>query len=308
MPVKPEVQSILDLVNAADVPIDEQTPEEVRAGFAQLAVLEGEPVGAIVDHEVSGPSGPFTIRTYRPADAGKAARLPVLVWFHGGGFVLGDLSTTDSTARALANGSGAVVASVDYHLAPEHPFPAAVDDAATAVDWVVANADDLGVDPARLAVGGDSAGGNLAAVVSQLAKAARRPAIAFQLLVYPVTDFVGDYRVDARQRRGVLPHRADHGVVRPPVPRGRDGSNPRVSPLRSTDLSGLPPALVITAEFDPLRDEGEAYAAALTAAGVPVEHVRFDGEIHGFFGMDFLPDCVEARALASRALRRALIP
>jgi acetyl esterase len=308
VPVKPEVQSILDLLNAAAIPLDEQTPAQLRAGFAQMAVAEGEPVGAIVDHEVDGPNGPFTIRTYRPAAAAEADGLPVLVWFHGGGFVLGDLATTDSTACALANGSGALVASVDYHLAPEHPFPAAVDDAATAIDWVVANADDLGVDPARLAVGGDSAGGNLAAVATQLAKAARRPAIAFQLLVYPVTDLAGDYPSMRDNAEGyfltapIMEWFAQHYLG------GRDGSNPRVSPMRSTDLSGLPPALVITAEFDPLRDEGEAYAAALEAAGVPVEQVRFDGEIHGFFGMDFLPDCVEARALASRALRHALIP
>jgi acetyl esterase len=306
MGVKPEVQTILDLIASAQtVPIAEQSVQQVRAGFSSLAVIEGEAVSAVSDHRFPGPAGDLTLRRYRPAGADPDAALGCLVWFHGGGFVIGDLDSTDSTARALANASGASVVSVAYRLAPEHPFPAAVDDAVAAYEWVRSNADALRVDATRLAVGGDSAGGNLAAVVTQLVKATKGRMPVFQLLVYPVTDLGGSYPSHDENAEGYFLTRDTMAWFAEQYLGGRDPSSPRISPLRATDVSGLPPALVITAEFDPLRDEGEAYAAHLEAAGVPVELVRFDGQIHGFFGMDFLPDCGRARTLAGEALRAA---
>ena len=308
MPAKPEVQSLLDLINAQDMPpLAEQPLEQVRENYDRMATLSGEDVASTSDHMVeSGVHGDFAIRVYRPAGSSEADTLPVLVWFHGGGFAIGSIATSDSTARALANAAHVAVASVGYHLAPEHPYPAAVDDAVAALDWVVTNSPELGIDSNRIAVGGDSAGGNLAAVVCQLAKAAKRPRLTFQLLVYPVTDLAGEQPSMTENATGKLLTKELMDWFAKQYLGGRDGSNPRVSPLRASDLSDLPPALVITAELDPLRDEGEAYAAALAAAGVPTELIRYDGEIHGFFGLDFLPDCADARSRAGRALRSAL--
>lgn len=307
MPVKPEVSQILELINSADVgPIADQTPGELRAGFDQLATLPGPDVAAVSDHAFNGPLGSVAARLYRPIGSSATDLLPVLVWFHGGGFVIGNLETADSTCRELANLSGAAVISIDYHLAPEAPFPAAVDDALAALQWVASNAGELVVDPSRLAVGGDSAGGNLAAVVSQLARDAGGPSVGFQLLVYPVTDPTGSYPSTIENGQGYFLEAATMEWFLDHYMDGGDASDVRVSPLRAADLSGLPPAYVVTAEFDPLRDEGEAYAEALSGAGVAVERIRYDGMIHGFFGMDFLPDCTVARTGAAGALRDAL--
>ena len=307
MPVKPEVSQLLELINGTDVgPIDEQTPDEVRTSFDQLAILPGPDVAAVSDHALDGPRGSIAARLYRPIGSSATDQLPVLVWFHGGGFVIGNLETADSTCRELANLSGAAVISIGYHLAPEAPFPAAVDDAMAALQWVARHAGELVVDPSRLAVGGDSAGGNLAAVVSQLARDAGGPSVYFQLLVYPVTDPTGSYPSTAENGQGYFLEAATMEWFLHHYMDGADTSDVRVSPLRATDLSGLPPAFVVTAEFDPLRDEGEAYAEALSAAGVAVERIRYDGMIHGFFGMDFLPDCTVARTRAADALRDAL--
>lgn len=310
MPANPEVQSLLDFINALDAPpLAEQTLEEVRSAYGHLAVEEGEDVASVTDHVVTdGVHGDFGIRLYRPAGSNSGEDLPLLIWYHGGGFAIGGLDTADATVRALANAARIVVASVDYHLAPEHPYPAAVDDAVIALDWSIAHASTLGIDPERIAVGGDSAGGNLAAVVCQLARAAGRPSIALQLLVYPVTDLVGEYPSMAENGTGKLLTAELMDWFIEQYLGGRDASNPRVSPLRASDLSGLPRALVITAELDPLRDQGEAYAEALSAAGVPTDLVRYDGQIHGFFNLGFLSDCGDARTHAARALRRAFIP
>ncbi len=220
--------------------------------------------------------------------------------------MIGDLATSDSTARALTNAAGVVVVSVDYHLAPEFPFPAAVDDAVTAVQWVARSTKKLGVDANRIVVGGDSAGGNLAAVTCQIARAAKTPRIAFQLLVYPVIDPDGFYPSMIENAEGYFLTRELMKWFTQMYLGGRDASHPRVSPIRFSSLSRLPPALVITAEYDPLRDEGESYAAALCAAGVSAETVRYDGMIHGFFGMDHLADCGDARQRAGDAVRAAL--
>jgi len=265
----------------------------------------GEPVHHVEDREVPGPAGAIPARLYRPAADGP---LPLLVYFHGGGWVLGGLASHDSVCRSLANGAGCAVLAIDYRLAPEHRFPAAVDDCYAATEWAAANAATLGADPKRVAVGGDSAGGNLTAVVAQLARDRGAPSLRFQLLVYPATDAGYDTPSYHENATGYLLELDgmrwfyDHYLGG-----ASDRSDPRASPLRTRDLRGLPPALVITAEFDPLRDEGERYAVRLREAGVPVTLHRYDGMIHGFFAMGSVLDQGKLSvAEAAAALRAAL--
>jgi acetyl esterase len=239
------------------------------------------------DIRIPGPDGSsIHARHYRSAGNQPA---PLLVFFHGGGFVIGDLESHDELCRLICRDAGVHVVSVDYRLAPEHPAPAAVEDCYAAYRWCVSTAADLGADPARIAVGGDSAGGNLAAVVCRLARADDAPAPVLQLLIYPVTDFVSDTRSKVLFADGFFLSQADIDWFRD---RYLSGSalalaDPRVSPLLADDLSGLPPALVLTGGFDPLRDEGTAYADALAAAGVPVDHRRYGSLVHGF--VNFFP-------------------
>jgi acetyl esterase len=246
------------------------------------------------------------VRIYRPAPG----RLPVLAYFFGGGWTLGSIDTSDGICRSLANDAGCMVVTVGYRLAPEHPFPAAVHDCYATVRWLAEDGEQIGADPGRLAVGGDSAGGNLAAAVTLLARDRGGPGLAGQLLVYPNTD----YRADtASLRENVDPYLFNrtsvdwywgHYLTSP-----ADGDNPLASPLRAADLAGLPPALVITAEYDPLRDEGERYAQRLAAAGVPVTLSRYDGMIHGFFAMAGALDAGGAAIKeAAGALRTWLAP
>jgi acetyl esterase len=249
----------------------------IRAGGGQP-----EPVHEVANLTFQGPAGELPLRLYRPV---AERPLPVLLYFFGGGWVLGTIDTADGVSRSLANSSGALVAVVGYRLAPEHPFPAAVDDCYAAVRWVAEHAGEIGADPDRLAVGGDSAGGNLAAAVTLRARTDGR-ALAGQLLVYPNTDqFADDESMRAADdpflfnRRSVAWYR-EHYLTRP-----GDAASPLASPLRAESLVGLPPALVITAEYDPLRDQGEAYARRLADAGVQVELTRYPGMAHGFFTM-----------------------
>jgi acetyl esterase len=249
----------------------------IRAGGGQP-----EPVHEVANLTFQGPGGELALRLYRPV---AERPLPVLLYFFGGGWVLGTIDTADGVSRSLANSSGALVAVVGYRLAPEHPFPAAVDDCYAAVRWVAEHADEIGADPDRLAVGGDSAGGNLAAAVALRARA-DGPALAGQLLVYPNTDQLADDESMRAaddpflfNRRSVAWYR-QHYLTRP-----GDAANPLASPLRADSLAGLPPALVITAEYDPLRDQGEAYGRRLANAGVQVELTRYPGMAHGFFTM-----------------------
>ncbi|MGB8407929.1 MAG: alpha/beta hydrolase [Mycobacterium sp.] len=233
------------------------------------------------DIVIPGPAGPIGARHYRPAGPGPA---PLLVFFHGGGFVIGDLDTHDELCRLLCRDAGVHVVSVDYRLAPEHPAPAGVDDCYAAYLWCVENATELGADPARVAVGGDSAGGNMAAVVSQRARGDEAPAPVLQLLIYPVTDFVDDTRSKTLFADGFFLRKTDMDWFQGCYTDGSmlAPSDPRVSPLLADDLSGLPPALVLTGGFDPLRDEGTAYAEALATAGVSVDHRRYGSLVHGF--------------------------
>ncbi|MEM6703535.1 MAG: alpha/beta hydrolase [Acidobacteriota bacterium] len=284
MPLHPEVQAFLDAQAQIEAPpISEQTPEMAREGYRATAeaIGPGPEMNSVADRTIAGPAGEIALRIYRPtAEDG----LPLLVYYHGGGWVIGDLDTHDRACRELAEGSGCVVVSVDYRLAPEAPFPAAVDDSYAALEWVAAHAEEFGGDARRLAVGGDSAGGNLAAVLCLLARDRGGPKIAFQLLVYPAVDMrFAHASVDENGEGYVLTkeHMAFfRGHYMPPE---ADLEDPRASPLLADSHEGLPPALVITAEFDPLRDEGEAYGAALNADGVPVEVSRYDGQVHIFF-------------------------
>jgi acetyl esterase len=303
----PQARTLLDQLETLGAPpMSEQTPEEARAGFALLAAIAGpaeEPVPTD-DRSVPGPAGDIPVRIYRPR-ADEA--LPVVVYFHGGGFVIGDIATHDTTCQRLAAGVRAVVVSVDYRLAPEHHFPAAVVDCEAATAWVSAHASELGGDAARLAVAGDSAGGNLSAVVARRARDAGGPPIAFQLLVYPATDMTCALPSHAENGTGYLLDSDAIGWFLDNYLTGADRRQPDASPLFVDDLSGLPPAFVLTAEFDPLRDEGEAYAERMRQAGVPVETSRYDGMIHGFYGLDSIFDSAKkATAETVSALRDAL--
>ncbi len=286
MPLDPQIQAMRDQRERDNVPpLYTMSLTEARA--ADLASIragggEPEPVHEVTDLTIAGPGGALPLRLYRPAGERP---LPALLYFFGGGWVLGTVDTADGVSRSLANSSGALVAVAGYRLAPEHRFPAAADDCYAAVRWVAEHAEEIGADPARLAVGGDSAGGNLAAGVALRARA-DGPALAGQLLVYPNTDQLAD---DPSMRAADDPflfnrHSVDwyrrHYLANP-----GDAANPLASPLRAQSLAGLPPALVITAEFDPLRDQGEAYARRLAREGVQVELSRYPGMAHGFFTM-----------------------
>jgi acetyl esterase len=280
--------------------------EARAADLADIRASAGrpEPVAAVEDRTVPGPGGPLDLRIYRPdREAGR----PVLVYFFGGGWTLGTLDTCDAVCRSLTNAAGCVTVSVGYRLAPEHPFPAAVEDCHAGALWAAENAESFGGDGGRIAVGGDSAGGNLAAAVTLLARERGGPAPVHQLLVYPNTEYGADTASMRENTDPLLFNRASVAWYwRHYLADERDGLNPLASPLRAPDLSGLPPATVITAEFDPLRDEGEQYALMLEKAGVPVEARRYEGVPHGFFAMaGTLDQGGHALAYAAQRLRRA---
>jgi acetyl esterase len=304
MPLDPNIAGLLTLIAAAGhPPVAEGTVEQARIGLRTLMVDFRDPstlpeVASVTDETVAES---IRVRVYRP-DA--KAPVPTIVYFHGGGFVIGDLDTHEGVCRALCKDVGAVVVSVDYRLAPEHRFPAAVEDALAALTWVVEHVADYGADATRIAVGGDSAGANLAAVCAQQAHA-DGVRLAAQLLVYPAVDLLGDYRSRTENADGYFLTYADmrwfaeHYVgMSEEDPRTQDlARDPRLSPLLADSLEGLAPAVVVTAEFDPLRDEGNAYARALEKAGVHVEHREMASLIHGFYGMElFSPAVAEASA------------
>jgi acetyl esterase len=312
MALHPQVEMVLELAaRAGNPPYWELTPDQARALHERTApVLDAKPVALarVTDLELPGPAGPVAARAYR-AHA-SSAPLPALVWFHGGGHVVGSVRCYDALCRQLALASGVVVVSVDYRLAPEHKFPAAVEDAMAALRWVASHAGRLGVDGTRIAVGGDSAGGNLAAVSAILARDAGDVVPVFQLLVYPATGAWPDTASHAAFAEGHLLERRAIDWFQGHYVRGpADRTDFRFAPLLADDLSGLPDALVVVAECDPLRDEGIAYAERLQAAGSGVELTCYDGMIHAFLSLSGALDAGrEAIAHCGRALREALAP
>lgn len=281
-------------------PLHELSPAEGRANYLAMRVPSTVELHEVRDFEAGG----VKCRLYRSSDSTSA---PLLIYYHGGGWVIGDLDTHDDICRKLARDAGCSVVAVDYRLAPEHPAPAALDDCIAATKWMFSNAATIGVDPARVAIGGDSAGGNLAALVSL--HAGVNP--VFQLLVYPATDMRMDYPSHRENAQGYLLTADSMTWFIGHYLQGdeRKKHEPLYSPILSDDgtLKKSPPTLVITAEFDPLRDEGEAYAARLAAVGVPTSTVRFNGQIHAFFGMsELLDDAAAAIALSASYLRKYL--
>ena len=312
MPLDPQAQDFLSRLAAARLPsIEDQTVEQARAQMDLSTRFLGKPphVDRVENRTIEGPGGDLSIRLIFPEGAeGRREPLPIVVYYHGGGWVLGGLGSHENVCRALANASNALFAIVDYRLAPEHPFPAAADDAYAALSWVSAHATETGGDPSRIAVCGDSAGGNLAAVATLKARDHGGPAVAFQVLAYPITDFRPDNGSYREFAEGCFLSRAEMlWYWDQYAPNFEDRSLPYASPNRAEDLSNLPPALVVTAEYDVLRDEGEAYARRLAEAGVPVKLSRYDGMIHGFLRRyPFFDQGRAAIEEVSAALREAL--
>jgi len=310
MPLDPRVRRFLDVLAATQPPsVLSQSAGERRAGLEQLMRFSGPPeaVTAVDERTVAGAEAPLPARLYTPL-ATRAPTLPGLVYFHGGGLVAGSIATHDGIARALANAGACQVVSVDYRLAPEHRFPAAVDDAIAAVRDVAARAVEFDIDPSRLAVAGDSAGATLAAVACQAVARAGGPPLALQLLICPIMDFGGTTESRRELARGFLLDEAtlEHDLVHY-LPPGADLADPRISPLRAPELHGLPRTSIHTAEFDPLRDEGKAYADRLERAGTPVSYTCHPGMIHLFYGMAaVIPYAREAFAGIGAEIRAAL--
>ncbi|MBM3946347.1 MAG: alpha/beta hydrolase [SAR202 cluster bacterium] len=302
MPLHPQVKPILEMF-AKFPALGSMSPQQTR-DLMRLPPAPGRPVYRTEDRLVAGPGGGILTRIYTPLGNGP---FPALVWFHGGGWVLGNLDGADATCRSLCNEAGCVVVSVDYRLAPEHKFPAAAEDCYAVTSWAHNSGSLFNIDPNRIAVGGDSAGGNLAAVVGLMAKERGGPALRFQLLAYPVTD--RDYSTKSYKdnAEGYLLTTAsmkwfwDHYLRN-----DQDAKNPHAAPMQARDMTGLPAAMIITAEFDPLRDEGEAYGKRLQQAGVSTVVKRYDGMIHGFFGMPGVDIGAQVVTEAAQALRKAL--
>ncbi|MEI6620850.1 MAG: alpha/beta hydrolase [Actinomycetes bacterium] len=314
MPVDPDVQNLLNLLVMMNrPPMSAGDAQTARDAFRMLTVTLRQPqhviaVGEVTDITIPGPAGDIAARVYRPSQ--PPGQTSTIAFFHGGGFVIGDIDTHDNQARRLCRDVGAVVISIDYRRAPENPWPAGVDDAGAATRWIADNIDAFGADPTKLAVAGDSAGGNFAAIVAQVCRDAGGPRLAAQLLIYPTVDFSQNPRkYPSRQEfaDGYFLTTDDmiwfsgHYLTDT-----TNVTNPHISPILG-DLAGLPPAVVVTAEFDPLRDEGEAYAQALAEADVPVTAIRFDGLIHGFFDLAALsPACARASDRTCEALAQVL--
>ena len=293
----PAAQPFVDQLNETFPPIgtdisgtDPADAAKVRQFLAEHPMPRPEeptPVGSVTDRTIPGPAGEIPVRVYRPEGGGTP---PIVVYFHGGGWTIGNLDSHDENCRAMTANAGVVTVSVDYRLAPEHRYPAAADDAYAAAGWAAEHAADLGGDASRLVVAGDSAGGNLAAVTALRARDSGGPAITHQVLIYPVTDVGQDTESYHENATGFFLSAAHMRWYWGCYLGRRDGTGPYASPLRAINLGGLPPATVLTADCDPLRDEGNAYAERLRAAGVPVTARCYAGMFHGFYGMAGLLD------------------
>lgn len=306
MPLDPQVKAYLDQEAALnEPPLAAFTPAELRKIIAtQPEMVDKEQVAKVENRTIPGPAGEIPVRIYTPEGSGP---FPILVYFHGGGWVLCTLDTHDGLCRSFTNGVGCVVISVDYRLAPEHKFPAAPLDCYAATKWATEHAAELNGDATRIAVGGDSAGGNLTAVVTQMARDQDGPKLVFQLMIYSATDFTASNASLKENATGYGLASEDMTWFKNHYLRNEeDASDPLASPLLATSFSALPPALVITAEYDPLRDEGELYGQRLQAAGVPTTIRRYPGMIHGFLGMtQVLDQAKTAMQETSQTLREA---
>ena len=307
--MRPEIAVAIRRAEEQGVPpLSEQGVEGARQTHAeQTRLVAGppEPVEEVQERTIDGPGGPIPVRVYRPSTAGPPG---AVAYFHGGGWVVGTLDTYDTVGRALANAAGALVVTVGYRLAPEHPFPAALNDSVAAVDWLGRHAGELGADPGRLAVAGDSAGANLATVIARRARDASGPPLRHQLMVYPALDPTASSASYREHADGYLLSADDMRWYWHQYLGCADPRLPDIAPALA-DLSGLPPATILTAEYDPLRDEGEAYARQLEEAGVPVTLHRIAGVTHGFFRWRAVtPAASEAMAIAGASLRDALSP
>ncbi len=314
MTVEPKVQALIDTLDASFPPLDPTvsgavTRQRARAARQGVVSPSGEPVAEVRDDVIPGPAGPIPVRIYRPLDT-SAASAPTVMFFHGGGWILCDLDSHDGICRSLANASGCLVVSVDYRLAPEHPFPSGLDDCYAATAWWADHGADYGADPEHLAIAGDSAGGNLAAAVCLMARDRGGPRLDMQVLVYPVIDYsdaTGSHRSNAEGF--FLTSAYVMYYWREYLSDPANGTHPYASPLRAETHRGLPPAVILTAEHDPLRDEGEAYAAALRAAGVPVRSHCYLGMFHGFLGFTaVLEAAADAMSEIGQSLRQVFSP
>ena len=307
----PQAKALLDLVaSLGRPPMWEMGHEAAREDYRQRRYFSQPAppeVAAARDFDVPGPHGPIPVREYRPQGADAAAAMPALVYLHGGGWTIGDRDTHDVLCRSLANLAGCAVFSVDYRMGPEHRFPAALDDSLAALRWIGVNADELAIDPTRIAIGGDSAGGNLAAAATLALRDNDGPALAYQLLIYPATDM--RMNTESLERNGegyLLTRELMHWFRANYIDDPAHYDDWRASPLLAGNHADLPPALVLTAGYDPLVDEGKAYADALAAAGVPVEYVSYPGQIHGFITMGkVIDEANHAVGRCAQALRDA---
>lgn len=305
----PHAKQLIDFLASRNLPsFHTLSPVEARAFYKDRRSAtqpDPQPVAAVEELAVPGPAGNVPVRSYRPQGISADAVLPALVYYHGGGHTIGDLDTHDTLCRELCNQSGYAVFSVDYRLGPEHKFPAAVDDSFAALHWIATNAGRLSIDTGKLAVGGDSAGGNLAAVMSLLARDQGGPAIAFQLLIYPATDL--RFLTPSHKANGqgyLLTTEVIEYFTASYLNKDSDRLDWHASPALAKDHRGLPPALIVTAGYDPLRDEGKDYADLLRAAGNQVEYIDYPGQIHGFITMGkVIAQANEAVALCADRLK-----
>jgi len=307
MPLHPQVKVILDLMTKAGPPMHHLSPQQAREQILAMRANKGdvESVGKVEDRIIKGSGGDIPIRIYTPNGRGP---FPLLVYFHGGGWVVGSIETVDASCRSLTNLANCITVSVDYRLAPEHKFPAAPDDCYAATTWTALNAASLHGDPKRMAIGGESAGANLAAAVALMAQEPGTPSIALQLLLYPVIDRNANLPSSRENAEGyfltteMMDWFWDHYLHDK-----TDSENPLASPLRAKRLQGIAPAAIYTAEFDPLRDEGAAYATKLREAGIPVEYKCHEGLIHGYIGMQKVVEPArKALEEAAAALQKGL--